>query len=53
MAAKRRKKVRKDLSIQVRVTLEQKKTLADAATKAGLGVSTWLLTTGLKAAQSP
>ena len=50
MAPKRRKKVRKELSIQVRVTAEQKKILGEAATKAGLGLSSWLLTTGLKAA---
>lgn len=50
MPSKRRKKVRKDLSIQVRVTAEQKKILGEAATKAGLGLSSWLLTTGLSAA---
>jgi len=50
MATKRRKKLRKELSIQIRVTAEQKRILADAATKAGLGLSSWLLTTGLKAA---
>jgi uncharacterized protein (DUF1778 family) len=53
MAPKRRKKVRKDTSIQIRVTAEQKKILGDAATKAGLGLSSWLLTTGLKAAAEP
>ncbi len=53
MATKRRKKIRKDLSIQVRVTAEQKKILGEAATKAGLGLSSWLLTTGLKAATEP
>jgi uncharacterized protein (DUF1778 family) len=50
--AKRRKKVRKDLSIQIRVTADQKKILVDAATRAGLGLSSWLLTTGLQAAQA-
>lgn len=50
MPPKRRKKVRKDLSIQIRVTAEQKKILGEAATRAGLGLSSWLLTTGLKAA---
>ena len=50
MATKQRKKVRKDLSIQIRVTAAQKKILAHAATNAGLGLSSWLLTTGLKAA---
>lgn len=52
MPPKRRKKVRKDLSIQIRVTAEQKDILAAAATKAGIGLSSWLLTTGLKAAQT-
>jgi uncharacterized protein (DUF1778 family) len=54
MAAKapqRRKKIRKEKSIQVRVTAEQKRILADAAAKAGLGLSSWLLMLGLKAAQ--
>jgi uncharacterized protein (DUF1778 family) len=51
MAAKRRKKIRKDLGIQIRVTAEQKETLVTAATKAGTGLSTWMLITCLKAAQ--
>jgi uncharacterized protein (DUF1778 family) len=53
MATKRRKKVRKEFSIQIRVTAEQKKILANAAAKAGLGLSSWLLTTGLKVATVP
>jgi uncharacterized protein (DUF1778 family) len=52
MPVKRRKKVRKEHSIQVRVTEEQKQVLTDAATKRGLGVSTWLLSLGLEAARS-
>lgn len=51
MAAKRRKKVTKDKSIQVRVTDEQKETLAKAAARSGLGLSSWLLAVGLRAAQ--
>lgn len=51
MATKRRKKVRKDKSIQVRVTDEQKEILSTAAAREGLGLSTWLLTTGLRVAQ--
>lgn len=47
---RQRKEVRKELSIQIRVTVEQKKILGEAATKAGLGLSSWLLTTGLRAA---
>lgn len=46
----RRKKVRKDKTIPVRVTEDQKKILATAAEKSGLGVSSWLLMLGLKAA---
>jgi hypothetical protein len=46
--AKRRKKIRKELSIQVRVTAAQKVVLVKAAKKVGLGVSTWLLTLGLR-----
>jgi uncharacterized protein (DUF1778 family) len=48
---KRRKQVRKEDSIRIRVTDEQKRLLTDAAEKRGLGVSTWLLTLGLEAAQ--
>lgn len=47
----RRKAVRKEKSIQVRVTDAQKATLTKAADKAGLGVSSWLLMLGLNAAQ--
>lgn len=48
---KRRKEVRKEDSIRIRVTLEQKQTLADAATRAGLGVSSWMLTVSLREAR--
>ena len=49
---KRRKKIRKEDSIRLRVTTEQKtkKYVTDAATKAGIGLSAWMLTTTLKAA---
>lgn len=52
-AKKRRKPkaLRKEESIRVRVSEAQKKTLVDAATRAGLGVSSWLLTMGLREAQ--
>ncbi|HEY1816365.1 MAG TPA: DUF1778 domain-containing protein [Kofleriaceae bacterium] len=50
MAPKKRKKDRKALSIQIRVTAEQKKSLNEAAKTAGAGLSTWLLITGLAAA---
>jgi uncharacterized protein (DUF1778 family) len=52
MATKRSKgpkKARKELTIMIRVTGEQKRRLAEAATHAGLGLSSWLLTTGLQA----
>lgn len=47
---KRRKEVRKDQDIRIRVTEEQKQTLTDAATRAGLGMSSWLLMLGLREA---
>lgn len=47
----RRKAVRKEALIPVRVTTAQKRTLTAAAAKAGLGVSPWLLMLGLKAAR--
>ncbi len=53
-AKKKRRKpkaLRKEDSIRVRVTESQKKTLTEAATKAGLGVSSWLLALGLREAQ--
>lgn len=50
MATKRRKKVTKDKSIQVRVTDAQKEILAKAAERAGVGLSTWLLLVGLREA---
>jgi uncharacterized protein (DUF1778 family) len=48
---KRRKQVRKEESIHIRVTTEQKQALTEAAERAGLGVSSWLLAVGLRAAQ--
>lgn len=38
---------RKEDSIRIRVTAEQKEVLVAAATEAGLGVSSWLLMLGL------
>jgi uncharacterized protein (DUF1778 family) len=48
---KRRKKVHKEKSIQIRVTVDQKATLAEAADRAGLGLSSWMLTVALAAAK--
>jgi uncharacterized protein (DUF1778 family) len=47
---KRRKEVRKDQDIRIRVTADQKQTLTDAATRAGLGVSSWMLMLALREA---
>jgi uncharacterized protein (DUF1778 family) len=41
---------RKEATIQIRLTVEQKRSLVDAAEKAGLDVSSWLRTLGLQAA---
>jgi uncharacterized protein (DUF1778 family) len=49
---KRRKATRKEDSIHVRVTAEQKQALADAAERAGVGLSTWLLMVGLREARA-
>ena len=48
---KRRKDVRKEDTVRIRVTTEQKEALTEAATKAGLSLSSWLLAVGLRAAQ--
>ena len=45
------KAMRKDFSIRIRVTDGQKKALTDAAARAGLGVSSWLLMLGLREGQ--
>lgn len=47
----KKKKVAKEEVINVRMTAQQKATLEAIAAIDGLGVSTWLLTTGLRAAQ--
>lgn len=52
MAVKRRKKVRKERNIQIRVTDEQKEILAKAAERAGLGLSSWMLMLGLREASA-
>ncbi len=48
---KRRKAVRKEDSIHIRVTSEQKAALQEAADKAGIGVSSWMLVTSLREAR--
>jgi len=42
---------RKAEDIHIRATVEQKATLAAAAEREGMGVSTWLLSCGLRAAR--
>lgn len=46
-----RKEVRKEDQIRIRVTADQKVTLTEAAAKAGLGVSSWLLSLGIREAR--
>jgi len=52
MKPKRRKPKaqRKEDSIRIRVTTQQKRTLEEAAQKAGLDVSSWLRSLGLREA---
>jgi uncharacterized protein (DUF1778 family) len=47
----RRKAVRKEAHINLRLTDEQKDELMAAATHVGLGVSSWLLALGLREAR--
>jgi uncharacterized protein (DUF1778 family) len=49
---KRRKATRKEEMVQIRMTAEQKETLAAAAEHRGLPMSTWLLTLGLREAEA-
>ena len=48
---KRRKAVRKDKGILIRVTEAQKAVLAETAEKAGLGLSSWMLSVALREVQ--
>ena len=45
-----RKATRKEFMVPIRMTAEQKETLAAAAEHRGLPLSTWLLTLGLREA---
>ena len=49
---KRRKVTRKEEMVPVRMTTDQKATLVAAAERRGLGLSTWLLTLGLREADA-
>jgi uncharacterized protein (DUF1778 family) len=48
---KRRKAVRKEANINIRVTAEQKAELAQAANHAGASVSSWMLLVALREAR--
>lgn len=48
---KRRKAVRKDKVILIRATEAQKQAMTEAAEKAGLGVSSWMLSVALREIQ--
>lgn len=48
---KRRKAIRKEESIRLRCTTQQKEILEKAAERAGLGLSGWMLMIGLREAQ--
>jgi uncharacterized protein (DUF1778 family) len=50
MKRRKPKAARKDEQVRVRLTAEQKQKLTDAATRAGLDVSTWLRSIGLREA---
>ena len=50
-AKKRRKAVRKEKGILIRVTEAQKEALTEAAQRAGLGVSSWMLSVALREIQ--
>lgn len=50
MATKTKTGERREATIMLRVTTEEKKTLADAAARVGLDLSSWLRSVGLKAA---
>jgi uncharacterized protein (DUF1778 family) len=45
---KRRKAIRKDANVHLRLTEEQKDAITAVAEKAGLGVSSWLLMIALR-----
>ena len=50
MPTSKLKRERKEDSIRIRVTEEQKRVLTEAAEREGLDVSTWLRSLGLRAA---
>jgi uncharacterized protein (DUF1778 family) len=54
MKRRKPKAQRKEATIQIRLTVEQKRALTVAAERAGLDVSSWLRTLGLReAGQKP
>lgn len=53
MKRRKLKEERKEETVQLRLTAEQKKTLAEKAKARGVGVGTWLLQLGLAAPDKP
>lgn len=49
---KRRKAIRKEEMVQIRMTADQKEILAAAAERRGVPMSTWLLMLGLREAEA-
>ena len=51
MKRRKAKNLRKEDSIRIRVSEEQKRVLSEAAERAGLDVSSWLRNLGMRAAR--
>jgi len=52
MKRRKAKNLRKEDSIRIRVSEEQKRVLSEAAERAGLDVSSWLRNLGMRAARA-
>ena len=52
MKRRKAKALRKEDSIRIRVSADQKRVLSEAAERAGLDVSSWLRALGMREAQS-
>ena len=53
MKRRKPKQLRKEQLVQIRVTVEQKRIMTEAANRVGLDLSSWLRQLGLKAARAP
>jgi len=51
MNRRKLKNQRKELLVQIRMTVDQKKVITEAATEAGLNVSSWLRALAVQAAK--